>query len=86
MAFLKPTKPKIGMELRTIAREDVVAVWRMQVEAFSKLLVTMFELPWTTYYFIIVSDEKSGGDLFCGQKRQNQKTDFPHLDHKEAQA
>ena len=38
MAFLKLTKPKSGMELRAIAREDIETVWRMQVEAFSELL------------------------------------------------
>ena len=68
----------LTVELKTVVREDVETVWKMQVEAFKGLLekyrdydlspaaesvdkvLARFEQPWTTYYFIMVNNEKTG--------------------------
>ena len=89
------TKPKVCMELRAITREDIETLWRMQVEAFSDLLmkyqdydtnpgaesidkiIAKYEQPWTTYYFIIVNNEKVGGMRVVDKKDGTRKRISP---------
>lgn len=47
-------------------------------------IIAKFEQPWTTYYFIIASNEKVGVIRIVDKKRWNQKTNFPHLDYERA--
>lgn len=85
----------MGVVLKTIERDEIETVWKMQVEAFSELLekyrnydmspateslekiISKFEQPWTTNYFIIANDERVGVMRIVDKKDGSRKRISP---------